>query len=118
MGWHYGFQETPTRFYMCNSAILPNHRRKGLYQQLMTQAIEMITGKGFQEIYSRHKATNNAVIIPKLKAGFIITSLQVEDVLGALIHLTYYPKKIREKILAFRVGHIRADDEIRSLLKL
>jgi GNAT superfamily N-acetyltransferase len=118
IGWHYGYQETALKFYMCNSAILPGYRRKGLYSKLLKKALEIIQAKGFQEIYSRHMPTNNQVIIPKLKEGFMITSMQIEDIFGVLVHLTYYPKDIRKKVLDYRVGNIRADEEIIKYLKL
>jgi len=31
VGWSWGFQESAETFYMCNSAVLPGHRKKGLY---------------------------------------------------------------------------------------
>lgn len=34
VGWSWGFQESAETFYMCNSAVLESHRRKGLYTQL------------------------------------------------------------------------------------
>ena len=117
IGWHFGYQVNAMKFYMCNSAILPGHRRKGLYTQLMKKALSILEEKGFQEIYSRHMPTNNDVIIPKLKAGFVITSMQVEDIFGVLVHLTYYPKEIRRKVLEYRTGLIRADAEINKYFK-
>lgn len=118
VGWHFGFQETALRFYMCNSAILPAHRNKGLYKSLLSRVIEIVEEKGFQEIYSKHMPTNNAVIVPKLKAGFCITSMQLDDIFGVLVHLTYFPHKVRKKILAYRSGYTRMDDEIKKYLHL
>ena len=112
VGWHFGYQETALRFYMCNSAIFPVHRKQGLYKQLLSKTLEIVTEKGFQEIYSRHMPTNNAVIIPKLQAGFFITSMQLDDVHGVLVHLTYYPNPVRRKAQAYRSGFIRMDEEL------
>lgn len=116
VGWCWGFQESAMTFYMCNSAILPEHRKKGLYTRLMNEMIKRVTEHGFQEIYSRHTATNNAVIIPKLKAGFVITTMEVTDVFGVLIHLNYFPNKLRHKMMDYRVGSIKPDTEIKELL--
>ena len=118
VGWSWGFQETPETFYMCNSGVLPEHRRKGLYTALMQTVVGAATEAGFQRIYSRHTSTNNAVIIPKLKAGFFITNLEVADTFGVLVHLSYFPSEIRRKVLNFRAGQIRPDDELRKVLKL
>lgn len=118
VGWAIGDQHTSEAFYMRNSAILPEHRRKGLYSALLQHVVSTVTTVGFQKIYSRHSATNNDVIIPKLKAGFVISSLEVSDVFGVLVHLVYFPKEIRRKMQVYRVGDMRPDDEIRRLLKL
>lgn len=118
VGWSWGIQKSKETFYMCNSAVLPEHRRKGLYTAAMMAIVEEVTAKGFQQIYSRHAATNNAVIIPKLKAGFVISSFEVSDTFGVLIHLTYYSNPVRRKMLDYRVGLIRPDDEIRNHLKI
>lgn len=117
-GWCAGHQESSETYYMRNSAVLPEHRRKGLYAALLRRTLQILEEKGFQKIYSRHSATNNAVIIPKLKAGFFITSIEVSDVFGVLVHLTYFPKELRQKVLVYRVGDTRPDDEIRRCLKL
>ena len=118
VGWSWGFQESAETFYMCNSGVLPEHRRKGLYTALMNTVVESAVGEGFQKIYSRHTTTNNAVIIPKLKAGFHITHLEVSDQFGVLVHLTYFPNASRTKVLDFRAGQIKPDEEIRSLFKI
>ena len=116
VGWHFGRQEDSTTFYMQNSGILPEHRRKGLYTELVKKTLEFTSDMGFQRIYSRHNATNNAVIIPKLKHGFVITAMEVTDLFGTLIHLTYFPKETRRKMTDFRVGQIKPDQEIKDLL--
>lgn len=117
-GWSAGHQESAETYYMRNSAVLPAHRRKGLYTALLNQTLQILVEKGFQKIYSRHNATNNAVIIPKLKAGFTITSLEVSDMFGVLVHLTYFPSPLRRKVMIYRVGDMKPDDEIRKCMKL
>ena len=72
VGWSWGYQDSPEAFYMCNSAIMPAHRRKGLYTKLLTKMVAKINEHGFQRIYSKHNLTNNSVLIPKLKFGFKI----------------------------------------------
>lgn len=116
VGWSWGYQESAVRFYMCNSAIFPEHRRKGLYTMLINEMVKRVTKLGFQEIYSCHTTTNNAVIIPKLKAGFVITTMEITDLFGALVHLAYFPNSLRRKVLDYRVGQIKPDEEIKSHL--
>jgi hypothetical protein len=58
------------------------------------------------------------VIVPKLKAGFVISGFEVSDIFGILIHLTYYFNEIRRKVIDFRVGQLVPDEQIRQLLGL
>mgnify|MGYP000323521666 CR=1 FL=1 len=118
VGWSWGFQDSALRFYMCNSAIFPEHRRKGLYSKLMSEMVKRVTELGFQEVFSRHTATNNAVIIPKLKAGFHITSMEISDMFGTLIHLSFFTNPKRKKMLDYRVGQIKPDEEIKKMLDI
>jgi len=118
IGWTAGQQESAETYYMRNSAVLPAHRRKGLYTQLLAETLRIVTAKGFQKIYSRHSATNNDVIIPKLKAGFTISSLEVTDLFGVLVHLVYFPKDLRRKMMIYRVGDAKPDEEIKKCLGL
>tara|TARA_Y100000768_G_scaffold388916_1_gene388649 strand:+ start:295 stop:837 length:543 start_codon:yes stop_codon:yes gene_type:complete len=118
VGWSWGFQDSSTSFYMANSAILEEHRRKGLYSKLVDEMIGLTSKLGFQMIYSRHCATNNFVIIPKLKAGFVISKMEMDDIFGVLIHLHFYPNKTRRKIMDYRSGQKAPDDELKKLFKI
>lgn len=117
VGWTWGRQETRDKFYMINSAILEPHRGRGLYKALLNQLLEMVTARGFQLIYSRHNMTNNAIIIPKLKAGFIIAKMELDDQHGTLIHLHYYPNPTRRKVMDYRCGQQAPNEEIEELFK-
>jgi hypothetical protein len=118
VGWSFGDQQSSDIYYMRNSAIRPEFRRQGLYSALLKANIELLTQKGFQKIYSRHTTTNNAVIIPKLAAGFIITSMELDDMFGSLVHLSYFTNPLRRKMMEFRTGNLRPDGELRAVLKL
>lgn len=99
VGWSWGLQENSTTFYMCNSAVRPEFRRRGVYSQLLRECIKTLSEEGFQLVYSKHCATNNSVIIPKLKAGFLISKMEIDDKFGVLIHLHYYFNKTRKRII-------------------
>ena len=103
---------------MRNSAILPEHRRKGLYTALMCEVLDCIEKLGFQIALSRHTTTNNSIIIPKLKAGFVITSLEVSDRFGTLVHLSYFFNEQRKKVMKFRSGDLRPDTTLKAALRL
>ncbi len=116
IGWHVGEQYPFGRFYMTNTGILPEHQNKGIYTALLPIVIEMVRERGYQRIFSRHVASNNAVLVPKLKAGFQITSIEIDDQWGVLLHLTYFFNPLRRKALAFRTGETIPDAELRPYL--
>jgi len=118
VGWSFGFQENQTTFYMCNSGVLKEHRKKGIYSYLLELIIEQCKEEGFQIIYSRHNATNNSILIPKLKAGFVISKFELCDVFGALVHIRYDLHPIRKKIMDVRSGQKAPDQEIKKIMKL
>jgi RimJ/RimL family protein N-acetyltransferase len=115
VGWHCGDQLSAHEYYMRNSAVFPEHRGKGLYTAMLKQVLNQLVELGFQEISSRHNATNNAVLIPKLKAGFIITGLEIMDWFGTLVNLKYYSNPTRRKVMDYRSGRIGLDEEIKRL---
>lgn len=117
-GWSVGHQESSETYYMRNSAVLPQYRRKGLYTALLGHSLAKLVDMGFQKIYSRHSLTNNAVIIPKLKMGFTISSMEVSDMFGVLVHLAYFPSPLRRKVMVYRVGDMKPDDEIKKCMKI
>ena len=118
VGWSWGEQENSSTFYMVNSAVLPAHRRRGLYSALLARCIEVLADKGFQIIYSRHCATNNAVIVPKLQAGFIISAMEMDDKYGVLIHLRFYTNRDRRRIMDYRSGQLKPDEKTKQAFKL
>ena len=118
VGWSFGAQIDRGKFYMINSAIFPEHRKKGLYSSLLNCAVEVVTKQGFQLITSSHIATNSAIFVAKLKAGFIITGFELSDIFGLMVNLTYYTNATRRKIMDYRSGLTRPDGEIRKLFGL
>jgi hypothetical protein len=118
VGWSWGQQENSSTFYIVNSAILPDHRRKGLYSALIGMCVDVVSAKGYQLIYSRHCVTNNAVIIPKLKAGFTISKMEISDRYGVLIQLDFYTNETRRRINDYRAGQLKPDSEIKRLFSI
>ncbi|HYF01961.1 MAG TPA: GNAT family N-acetyltransferase [Patescibacteria group bacterium] len=118
IGWSYGWQESAEKYYMCNTAILKEHRRKGIYTALLPEVLKILKDKGFQIAYSRHAATNNDIIIPKLKAGFVISGMEISDKFGTLVHLSYFFNNIRRRMIDFRSGQSTLDEDLRKFLKL
>lgn len=116
IGWSFGIQESAEKYYMVNTGIFPQYQGKGIYSALLPRILGILQEEGFQIAYSRHKATNNQVLVPKLKAGFVITGMEVSDVFGVLVQLSYFFNPLRRKVLDVRVGQARPDAEVRQHL--
>lgn len=118
IGWCFGAQTDFETFNMTNTAIFKGHRNKGIYKALLPAIIKIIKEQGFQKICSRHAATNNQVLIPKLREGFTISGFEISDMFGLLIWLTYYFNETRRKVVDFRVGEAQPDAEIAKAVSL
>ncbi len=74
---------------MVNSGVLPDLRRRGIYSRLVGATIEYAATNDLSKIFSRHVPSNNPVIIPKLRLGFMVSGFEYSEVYGPLVHLTY-----------------------------
>jgi hypothetical protein len=93
VGCYWGQQDAsgpPGRYYMVNTIFRRDVQGRGLYSRLLPRVIAAADGAGFTEVWSRHRADNNAILVPKLKAGFVITGFEIAPKFGVLIHLRRY----------------------------
>lgn len=114
VGWSYGWQGgmESASYYMANSCVLPEYRRQGLYNLMLKKIIEISKESHFHTLTSRHVASNNAVIIAKLKAGFKITGMELSEIHGNLIHLTYFNNDLKAECFEVRSGLARPSNPI------
>lgn len=118
VGWSWGRQSDGESFTMVNSAVLPAYRGQGLYQSLLRALLPQLQAQGFQVVRSRHVATNNAVLVAKMKAGFVITGFELSDRFGALVLLSHFFNPLRRQVLDVRAGLSRPDDAVRRALRI
>lgn len=109
-GWHSGYAIDSETYYMQNSAILESYRSQGLYSKLLTACLERLKSEGFQVVTSSHHPNNPAVLIPKLKLGFVISGTQYHERFRFLVDLKYFFDDQRRKSYASSVG-LSFDDE-------
>lgn len=88
VAWSYSRGED-TQLHMVNSGVSPGLRRRGIYSRLVEATIAHADSHGFLRIISRHVPSNNAVIIPKLRLGFMVSGFEYSEVYGPLVRLTY-----------------------------
>jgi hypothetical protein len=91
IGWNISNQSYLDLLYMRNTGILPVYQNNGIYTAFLKMFLEEMTQKGFTKIKSNHLINNNQVIVPKLKAGFVINGMEVSEVFGTMVNLIYYP---------------------------
>lgn len=103
IGGYWGVQEDYGRYYMINTVVRRDHQGRGLYTAFLPRLIAAVGAVGFREIYSRHRADNNAVLVPKLKAGFVIAGFEVAPRFGVLIHLRLYLHAGLGRLFAHRI---------------
>lgn len=117
IGWSYGWQDSvhDGDFYMASSLVLPDHRQKGLYTNLVEKVLELTDEQGFSAVRSRHICTNNPVLIAKLKLGFSINGFEQDETMGTLVRMIFHHNELRKKGADFRAGKY-TEQEIRNLL--
>ncbi|SMB99450.1 conserved hypothetical protein [Hymenobacter roseosalivarius DSM 11622] len=96
---------------MANTGVLPAYQNRGIYSAFLRFIIQQVTDLGFQFLTSIHHSDNNAVLVPKLKAGFLIQSfgyliqtMLLEAKYGPMIQLVYPTKPEYRQFLGFQRG--------------
>jgi GNAT superfamily N-acetyltransferase len=89
VGWSYGDMRDSVSFFMTNSAILPVYRQRGIYSAFLRQFLSYLSALGYERVVSNHQTNNRAVIIAKLKMGFNVTSVNLDERWGGQVELTY-----------------------------
>lgn len=111
VGWHYGFQRSELEYFMANTGILPDYQNRGLYSAFLKFIVQHAADLGFQYLTSIHHSDNNAVLVPKLKAGFVlqafgylIQTMLLEANVGPMVQLVYPVREEYRPYLGFRRG--------------
>jgi len=90
VGGYWGQQDTFARYYMTVTVFRPAWRGRGLYRELLERVTAAVAASGFRELHSRHRADNNAILVPKLRAGWVISAFEVAPKWGLTVHLRKY----------------------------
>ena len=96
-GWSYGVMHDPETYFMSNSAIRPAYQRRGLYSRYLTHFMAYLTELGYERITSSHQPNNRAILIAKLKAGFVISGTILDERWSAQVQMTYHTQADRRK---------------------
>lgn len=107
IAWTHGFQDGRESFLMATSAVVPEERRQGIYTALVRRVLERTREAGFEVVTSRHLASNNPVLIAKLKLGFRVVGTELSETLGTLVVLRHVLDPERAELLTRRLSPIR-----------
>ena len=103
-GYSQGWFEVGGGFYIGSSAVDPEYRRQGVYTRLLQAIEQAVRERGGITISSQHVATNNAVLIAKLKLGYVIAGTEYVDAMGLLVRLVLHLTVERAALFAGRTG--------------
>ena len=103
---------------MCMSYVKKDHRNKGLYKLMMNATIVKARSIGYRKVMSYHNTTNNKIIIPKLKEGFVFTGMKINAGYGTLAELTLFFNEDEKDAVDFRSGYRRPSSRTREVLGL
>ncbi len=104
VGFTMGNAERPGTLMQSMSIVDPAHRRQGLYRALLQALIGEAEKRGYHEVVSLHVATNNPIVIAKLRAGFLIVGTELGPEFGMLVRLCLPLDPIRRELLEVRAG--------------
>ena len=90
IGWSFGSQHDTDTYFMAWTGIDPNFQSKGIYSSFLKQLLHYLKSLGYERVTSKHLVNNRAVLIAKLKAGFDIMGLSLDERWGAQIELVYH----------------------------
>lgn len=90
VGWSYGMMIDTSTFFMCSSGILPEQQRRGIYGAWLGRFLPYLHEIGYERVTSNHMVNNRPVLIAKLKAGFYVSGVTLDERYGAQVSLTYF----------------------------
>ena len=87
IGWSAGRMTGASEFMMDVTGVHPDWQSKGIYTQFLRLYLPYLRDIGYERIVSYHSPTNRAVLIAKLKAGFVIGGTEFRENAGATVKL-------------------------------
>ncbi|WP_437806980.1 GNAT family N-acetyltransferase [Sorangium sp. So ce1078] len=107
-----GHQKDAETYRMWHSIVHPDHRKRGLYGEIVRRVLAYTRELGFDYVVSEHAPSNNAVLIAKLKAGFRIVALELDAAVGPGLNLRYFHNEAHLRAYEFRCGLARLDERL------
>ena len=106
VGCSSGWFEFSGGFYIGLSAVDEAYRQQGIYTRMLQAIEQAVRARGGIAISSQHVATNNAVLIAKLKLGYVIAGTEYVEPMGLLVRLLLHLTPERGALFASRTGSL------------
>ena len=90
VGWSYGHMADADTFFMSWSGVARAYQRQGIYTSFLQALLPFLKALGYERVTSRHMVNNRPVLIAKLKAGFHVVGLSLDERFGAQVELAYF----------------------------
>lgn len=95
VGWSYGHMVDADTFFMSWSGVAKDYQRRGIYTAFLRALLPYLRALGYERVTSKHMVNNRPVLIAKLKAGFHIVGLSMDERVGAQVTLAYFFREDR-----------------------
>ncbi len=107
VGFSSGCLRDVDTYFMEWSGILPGYQRQGLYSSFLARLIPYLKALRVERVTSNHMGTNRPVLIAKLKSGFNVTGVTLDERWGVQVWLTLFLSEARQQGFerAFSLDH-------------
>lgn len=90
IGWSAGRMTGASEFMMDVTGVHPDYQSKGIYTAFLRLYLPYLRDVGYERVVSYHSPTNRAVLIAKLKAGFVVGGTEFRENAGATVKMVYF----------------------------
>lgn len=115
VAWTFAAEESRSALMMHTSGVEPAHRRLGLYTALLRHLVVRAHEEGYERVTSLHSASNQPILIAKLKEGFVVSGLQMNVEVGLVVRLELPLHALGRAAFDTRSGWLPPSPEILGL---
>ena len=104
VAWTFCRASSPHTLMMMTSGLDAAHRRKGLYTALLRHVTARARELGFECLQSSHSASNQPILIAKLREGWVVIGTTMDLAIGLLVNLQLHLYPELQEVFDLRTG--------------